>query len=129
MIRSPRVNPQGEFWATLSPFVKGRTMGTTQVTVERQELRSYTLIRMGIGINGGGTQIENFASALKNSAMKFAILGAGGVGGYYGGLLAQNGHDVCVLARTSNLAALREHGSGSLHLTVPLLFKFKQATT
>jgi len=42
--------------------------------------------------------------------MKFAILGAGGVGGYYGGLLAKNGHDVCVLARTSNLAALRERG-------------------
>jgi 2-dehydropantoate 2-reductase len=42
--------------------------------------------------------------------MKFAILGAGGVGGYYGGLLAKNGHGVCVLARTLNLAALREHG-------------------
>jgi 2-dehydropantoate 2-reductase len=42
--------------------------------------------------------------------MRFAILGAGGVGGYYGGLLAKNGHDVCVLARTSNLAALKERG-------------------
>jgi hypothetical protein len=30
----PTVNPQGEFWATLSPFVKGRTMGTTQVAVK-----------------------------------------------------------------------------------------------
>jgi hypothetical protein len=30
----PRVNPQGEFWATLTPFVKGRTMGTTQVVVK-----------------------------------------------------------------------------------------------
>src|ERR1700749_1768947 len=40
--------------------------------------------------------------------MKIAILGAGGVGGYYGGLLARNGHQVCVLARTANLAALRE---------------------
>ena len=29
----PKVNPQGEFWATLSPFVKGRTMGTTEVAV------------------------------------------------------------------------------------------------
>jgi len=43
-------------------------------------------------------------------AMKFAILGAGGVGGYYGGLLARNGHEVCVLARGANLAALRERG-------------------
>jgi hypothetical protein len=30
----PKVNPQGEFWATLSPFIKGRTMGTTQVRVK-----------------------------------------------------------------------------------------------
>jgi len=42
--------------------------------------------------------------------MKFAILGAGGVGGYYGGLLAKHGHEVCVLARTSNLSALQERG-------------------
>jgi len=28
------VNPQGEFWATLTPFVQGRTMGTTEVTVK-----------------------------------------------------------------------------------------------
>jgi hypothetical protein len=30
----PKVNPQGEFWATLTPFVQGRTMGTTEVTVK-----------------------------------------------------------------------------------------------
>jgi hypothetical protein len=30
----PKVNPQGEFWATLSPWVKGRTMGTTQVAAK-----------------------------------------------------------------------------------------------
>src|ERR1700759_3186892 len=42
--------------------------------------------------------------------MKIAIVGAGGVGGYYGGLLARKGHTVCVLARTSNLAALKERG-------------------
>lgn len=42
--------------------------------------------------------------------MKIAILGAGGVGGYYGGLLARKGHTVCVLARTANLAALKAHG-------------------
>ena len=28
-----KANPQGEFWATLTPFVKGRTMGTMQVSV------------------------------------------------------------------------------------------------
>ena len=42
--------------------------------------------------------------------MKFAILGAGGIGGYYGGLLARKGHQVCVLARATNLAALRDRG-------------------
>ena len=42
--------------------------------------------------------------------MKFVILGAGGVGGYYGGLLARNGHTVSMLARTANLAALKERG-------------------
>lgn len=30
----PTVTPQGEFWATLSPWVKGRTTGTTQVSVK-----------------------------------------------------------------------------------------------
>jgi len=34
----------------------------------------------------------------------FAILGAGGVGGYFGGLLARAGHDVYVQARGANLA-------------------------
>jgi hypothetical protein len=29
----PKANPQGEFWATLTPYVKGRTMGTMQVSV------------------------------------------------------------------------------------------------
>jgi 2-dehydropantoate 2-reductase len=42
--------------------------------------------------------------------MKFVILGAGGVGGYYGGLLARNGHSVSMLARTANLAALKQRG-------------------
>jgi 2-dehydropantoate 2-reductase len=42
--------------------------------------------------------------------MKIAILGAGGVGGYYGGLLARKGHQVCVLARTANLEALQKNG-------------------
>ena len=30
----PKVNEQGEVWATLSPFVKSRRMGTTDVTVK-----------------------------------------------------------------------------------------------
>ena len=42
--------------------------------------------------------------------MKIAILGAGGIGGYYGGVLARAGHEVYVLARAANLAAIREKG-------------------
>jgi 2-dehydropantoate 2-reductase len=42
--------------------------------------------------------------------MKIAILGAGGVGGYYGGLLARAGHPVALLARGAHLDALRERG-------------------
>lgn len=42
--------------------------------------------------------------------MRIAILGAGGVGGYYGGLLARGGQDVAFLARGAHLAALREEG-------------------
>src|SRR5258708_13584405 len=42
--------------------------------------------------------------------MNISMLGAGGVGGYYGGVLPRHGQDVCVLARTSNLSALQERG-------------------
>jgi 2-dehydropantoate 2-reductase len=42
--------------------------------------------------------------------MRIAILGTGGVGGYYGGLLAQAGHDVALIARGKHLAAIQEHG-------------------
>lgn len=42
--------------------------------------------------------------------MKIAILGAGGVGGYFGGALARAGHEVSMLARGAHLAALRERG-------------------
>jgi 2-dehydropantoate 2-reductase len=42
--------------------------------------------------------------------MKIAIVGAGGVGSYYGGLLARAGHEVSFLARGAHLAALVERG-------------------
>lgn len=47
---------------------------------------------------------------MNTCAMKIAILGAGGVGGYFGGLLARAGHSVALLARGSHLDALRERG-------------------
>jgi len=42
--------------------------------------------------------------------MKFAVFGAGGVGGYFGGRLAQAGHDVTFIARGEHLAAITESG-------------------
>jgi 2-dehydropantoate 2-reductase len=42
--------------------------------------------------------------------MRIAILGAGGVGGYYGGALARAGHQVGMLARGAHLEALRKRG-------------------
>ena len=42
--------------------------------------------------------------------MRIAILGAGGVGGYYGGVLARSGHAVHLLARGENLTTLRQKG-------------------
>jgi 2-dehydropantoate 2-reductase len=42
--------------------------------------------------------------------MKIAIMGTGGVGGYYGGLLAQDGHDVTFIARGAHLKAIQEYG-------------------
>lgn len=42
--------------------------------------------------------------------MKILIMGTGGVGGYYGGLLAQQGNDVTFIARGAHLYALRHAG-------------------
>src|SRR5512134_462680 len=42
--------------------------------------------------------------------MKILIMGTGGVGGYYGGLLAKDGNDVTFIARGAHLYALRHAG-------------------
>jgi 2-dehydropantoate 2-reductase len=42
--------------------------------------------------------------------MKFAVFGAGGVGGYFGGKLAQAGQDVTFIARGEHLKAIRQNG-------------------
>jgi 2-dehydropantoate 2-reductase len=42
--------------------------------------------------------------------MRFAIYGTGGVGGYFGGRLAEAGHDVGFIARGENLEAIRRDG-------------------
>ena len=42
--------------------------------------------------------------------MHIAIVGAGGVGGYFGGRLAQSGQDVTFIARGPHLNAIKENG-------------------
>ncbi len=42
--------------------------------------------------------------------MRIVILGTGGIGGYFGGRLAQAGEDVTFVARGEHLRAIREHG-------------------
>ena len=57
--------------------------------------------------------------------MRIAVMGAGGVGGYFGARLAQAGHDVAFVARGRHLAAMRERGlsvrsaNGDAHLANP----------
>lgn len=55
--------------------------------------------------------------------MKIAMMGSGGVGGFFGGRLAKAGHDVRFIARGSHLAALRAQGltienepQGNIHI-------------
>jgi 2-dehydropantoate 2-reductase len=54
--------------------------------------------------------------------MRIAIVGSGGVGGYFGGRLAATGADVTFLARGAHLEAMRARGlrldspKGNLHL-------------
>lgn len=42
--------------------------------------------------------------------MRVAIVGSGGVGGYYGGMLARAGEDVTFIARGAHLEAMRANG-------------------
>ena len=42
--------------------------------------------------------------------MRFAVFGAGGIGGYLGGRLAQSGEDVAINARGDHLTSIRDHG-------------------
>src|SRR5574338_199437 len=42
--------------------------------------------------------------------MRFIVIGAGGIGAYFGGELARAGHDVTMFARGAHLDALRRQG-------------------
>lgn len=57
--------------------------------------------------------------------MRIAIMGTGGVGGFFGAKLALAGHDVTFIARGAHLEAMREQGlrvatdEGELHVAQP----------
>ena len=57
--------------------------------------------------------------------MRVAVMATGAMGGYFGGRLAEIGHEVHFVARGANLAALRENGLkvkselGDLHIAKP----------
>ena len=42
--------------------------------------------------------------------MRIVVMGSGGLGGYFGGLLARSGADVTFVARGAHLQALQERG-------------------
>src|SRR5690242_1381459 len=66
--------------------------------------------RVGGASVGGRRSTGVGAGATRRHAMRIAVLGTGGIGGYFGGRLAASGHDVTFLARGAHLEAIREHG-------------------
>jgi len=62
--------------------------------------------------SSGSSHLPSGAAITKRkiSAMRFLILGSGGVGGYFGGKLAYAGLDVTFIARGAHLEALRRTG-------------------
>src|SRR6266581_970925 len=55
-------------------------------------------------------RIRGRPSWVENVEMRIAVLGTGGVGGYFGGRLAQAGEDVAFVARGAHLEAIRRDG-------------------
>ncbi len=60
--------------------------------------------------------------------MKIAVMGAGGVGGYFGAHLAANGVDVTFIARGEHLAAMRRDGLKLLSASGDMTLKPVRAT-
>jgi len=60
--------------------------------------------------------------------MRVAVIGTGGVGGYFGAKLALAGHDVTFVARGAHLDAIRKHGLQVEHESGPMHVANAQAT-
>ncbi len=60
--------------------------------------------------------------------MRIAVMGAGGVGGYYGGRLAQAGHDVAFITRGEHLRAIQARGLKLVGAAGDIIIAGAQAT-
>lgn len=60
--------------------------------------------------------------------MRAAVIGAGGIGGYFGGRLAATGHDVWFVARGAHLDAIRAEGLRVSSVTGDFAIRPAQAT-
>src|SRR5229473_7761417 len=63
-----------------------------------------------IGLRRGSLPAITTTEKRKEQKMRFLVLGAGAVGGYFGGRLAEAGRDVTFLVRGPRAAVLAEHG-------------------
>jgi 2-dehydropantoate 2-reductase len=64
----------------------------------------------------------------EHRVMRIAVMGAGGVGGYYGARLAHAGHDVTFIARGEHLRAVKAHGLALRGPAGDILVSAAQAT-
>jgi 2-dehydropantoate 2-reductase len=64
----------------------------------------------------------------REEALRVAIMGSGGVGGYFGARLAKGGADVTFIARGAHLAAMRERGLAIESAQAPLVLPTVNAT-
>ncbi len=62
---------------------------------------------------------------LRRSLLKFAVIGAGGIGCYYAAKLVDAGHDVVFVARGKHLYGLQQHGLSLTHTD----YSFSNAVT
>jgi 2-dehydropantoate 2-reductase len=58
----------------------------------------------------GRTHDESGPGLVMASSMRIVVLGSGGIGGYYGALLAKAGHEVSFIARGAHLEAMQTRG-------------------
>ena len=64
-------------------------------------LRASAVVFKVVNIESGNPRIRD---------MKIAVMGAGSIGGYFGGMLSRGGHDVTLIARGEHLKAITQRG-------------------